>query len=199
MTDAPRIAAIVLAAGLATRMRGVDKLLALWQGRPLIEHAVQALPRHQLAQVLVVTGRNETALRAALAGQQIDFVANPDPAAGMGSSIACGAREIGGGIEAVLICLGDMPAVKPASIETLLAQFRPGRICVPVYRGRRGHPVLFAAAYLSALASLTGDQGGREILTAAAASVHEITIDDPGILLDVDTPDMLAMLTATGG
>jgi molybdenum cofactor cytidylyltransferase len=188
----PRIAAIVLAAGLGTRMGG-DKMLANLKGKALIAHAVQNLPTSELAQIVVVTGEDDSAIRAALADYSPLYVRNPDPAAGMGTSIACGAKAVRDEIDAVLICLGDMPLVRPATITALIAAFAAEpAIWLPVHGGQRGHPVLFPASYLPQLVQLSGDQGARTIL--AAAPVQQIETSDPGILIDIDTPAALAQL-----
>ena len=113
----------------------------------------------------------------------------------MGASIRAGVEGIAAATDAVLVCLADMPALRAAHVDALIDAFAdapPERICVPVHRDRRGHPVLFGAAHFPALCEIEGDRGARGILAAAAAHVREIDVSDDGILLDVDTLEDLA-------
>jgi molybdenum cofactor cytidylyltransferase len=86
-----------------------------------------------------------------------------------------------------------MPRVTHSSLEAVLAAFSTrDHIVVPSFEGRRGHPVVFGARYFGALRQLGGDTGAREILKQHAALVREVPVNDPGVLLDVDTPQDLA-------
>lgn len=185
MSAAPRLAAIVLAAGASTRFGGV-KLAARLHGRPLLAHALAAIPPMRR---IVVLGHH-AGIVAPLLPDGAEIVHNPDPAAGMGSSIACGARHLGAE-DAVFVVLGDMPHLAPADYHALAAAWRgAGDICVPVHGGRRGHPVLFGAAHFSQLALLAGDRGARRIFAAPQARISEVA-SSAGALRDYDTPNDL--------
>ncbi len=191
------ITAIVLAAGLSRRMGSANsKLLAPIDGTPMIRRSVEPLFACAIDEVIVVTGHGRPDIEAALSGLALRFVANPDYAAGMGSSLAAGAAAVRANADAVMVCLGDMPLVAPSTILSLTGAFAGAtdRICVPVLEGRRGHPVLFASAWLPALARLSGDSGARRILDSAGAFLLEVPVDDPGVLRDFDTPEQLAEL-----
>jgi len=102
-------------------------------------------------------------------------------------------------IDGAVICLGDMPRVTAALIDRLIDAFDPdaGRaICVPVYRGKRGNPVLWAARFFPEIDRLTGDVGARHLVAAHDSAVFEDACDDDGVLIDVDTPEILARLDA---
>jgi molybdenum cofactor cytidylyltransferase len=187
-----RIAALVLAAGRSTRMGGANKLTLPLRGAPLVCHAVDALYGTSVSEIVVVTGHDEAAVRAALRDRGVSFTHNPDYASGMGSSIAAGIAVVADA-DAVLLCLGDMPAVPAIVVEALIAAFTtPDAIVLPVHEGRRGHPVLFGSSHFPALRALSGDRGARDILAAASSDVIEIGCEDPGIHHDVDTPADLA-------
>ncbi|HMM75608.1 MAG TPA: nucleotidyltransferase family protein [Gammaproteobacteria bacterium] len=193
-----RVAAIVAAAGYGRRYGAERKLAAILAGRPVLAWTLDALRELPLAQrVLVVAPGDETA--AALArSAEASLAVNRDPAQGLGASIACGVRALSPDVDGVLIVLGDMPRVRPASIAVLLERLETlcdGAVVAPLHRGRRGHPVLFGAAHLPALAALTGDEGARAVL--AGAQLTSVDVDDPGVLLDIDTPADLA--AASGG
>lgn len=193
----PRIAAVILAAGRSSRMGGRNKLLAELDGRPLIARTVSAVLASRARPILVVTGHDAQALRAALAGvaDQIAFVHNDAHEGGLGSSLRAGVAALDADVEAALIVLADMPRLRAAQIDAVAAAFRSDAerdICAPFFAGRRGNPVLFPARCFPALRSLTGDRGGRDLLRDQAERVVAVEVDGDGVLADVDTPEELA-------
>ncbi len=171
------IAGIVLAAGLSRRM-GRPKLLLDWGGKPVIRRAVERVRVGGVDEVLVVVAR-EAAIREALSGLPVRFVENPEPEAGQASSIARGVAALGPGASAVLIALGDQPALPPEVIPRLVETFnQTGKaIVAPLYRGVQGNPVLFAAAVFPELRALTGDRGARSVLEKDPARVALVSFD----------------------
>jgi molybdenum cofactor cytidylyltransferase len=187
------ITAVVLAAGLARRM-GRQKLLLPLQGRPVIRWSVDAILPH-VDEVVVVTGHEAAAVRAALAGLTVRFAHNERPEEGQGSSIAVGVAALAPGTDAVLVALGDQPRLPAMAIPGLLEAFRRGgaAIVAPVYRGIQGTPVVFGAAVFSELLALTGDGGARTVVRARPERVREVAFDLP-MPDDVDTPEDYARL-----
>jgi molybdenum cofactor cytidylyltransferase len=184
-----RVTAILLAAGSSRRFGG-PKLLAPWRGRPLYEHALEALTAApEIAETLLVAQPGF----AAAPRPRCRFVANPDHAEGMGSSLRAGVRAAEES-DAYLIALADMPAVTPALIAALVACYREaGRaIVLPVCRGRRGHPVMIGAALREELLAVAGDVGAREIVRAHPELVGTFETEDEAVLFDVDRPADLA-------
>lgn len=194
MTEASRVGAVLLAAGGSRRFGDANKLLAELDGRPLLTWAAENLTSACLGRVVVVIGDEAPRLREALAEVAgLDIVENPNHAAGMGTSIACGIRHLQEDerLAGAMIALADMPHVRAATMAALAAAFDPeagAEIVVPVYDGRRGHPVLFARRFFDALAGLAGDVGGRQVIEDNADAVRELATDDRGIHVDVDTP-----------
>ena len=188
-----RLGIVVLAAGFGRRYGEENKLHQALNGRPVLAWALAALSRLPATSAIAVLAPDD-ALAAALALEAgFTPVPNPARATGMGGSIACGMRALSDEVDAVLIALGDMPRVTHSSLEALLAAFSArDQIVVPCCDGRRGHPVLFGVHHFSALRALDGDTGAREILKQHAALVREVPVNDPGVLLDVDTPQDLA-------
>jgi molybdenum cofactor cytidylyltransferase len=182
------IAAIILAAGLSRRM-GRQKLLLELQGTAVVRWAVEGVLPH-VDDPIVVTGREDVAVRVALAGLAVRFVVNPEPEAGQGTSIATGAAALAPGTAAALVVLGDQPRLPPEVIPTLLREReRSGKaIVAPVYRGTQGTPVLFAAEVFVELVRLGGDAGARAVVAARPERVARVSIETP-MPLDVDTPD----------
>src|SRR3989475_8119876 len=187
------IAGVVLAAGFARRM-GRQKLLLQLQGKPVVRWAVEhLLPR--VEDLVVVTGRDEAAVREALAGLDVRFATNPRPQDGQGSSIAVGVAALTPWTRAALIALGDQPRVPTDVAAKLLEAWkRTGKpIVAPVYQGTQGTPVLFGADVFAELRALSGDGGAKSIVQARRERVELVTIDAP-MPADVDTPEDYARL-----
>ncbi len=188
MAEMKAYGAVVLAAGLSRRLPGEDKLLKTYRGRPLLAHALETVAGLGLGDTVVVTGSAAVRISELARPWRLRCVRNDDAAAGMGGSIAAGVRALHGGLAGIFIVLGDMPEVMPEDYARLATAHkqRPERICVPVWEGRRGHPVLFGADHLSALAALAGDVGARGILREAA-DVLRVPAASAGVLVDLDT------------
>ena len=195
-----KVAALVLAAGQSRRMGQANKLLAPVEGRPMVAHAVDTMLASRAAPVIVVTGHQADAVRAALAGRPVIWAHNPDYALGLSSSLAAGLAALPEDVEGVVIGLGDMPRITAGQIDRLIAAFNPleGRaICVPTVQGKRGNPVLFATRFVPEMREIGGDVGARHLIGEHAEEVVEIELDDDGALLDIDTPEALAALIGT--
>ncbi len=194
-SGAPRIAAVVLAAGRASRM-GSNKLVAELDGEPIVRRTVQAVLGSQARPVVVVTGHEADAVRRALTGLDVRFVHNPAFADGMSTSLRVGLAAAGD-VEAALICLGDMPRLVPQHFDTVMEAFRsgdPDEIVVPTCDRKRGNPVLWPRRYFAEITALTGDVGARALIDRYADHVRLLALDDAAILIDVDTPAALAAL-----
>jgi molybdenum cofactor cytidylyltransferase len=176
---------VLLAAGAGSRFGG-DKLLAPLRGQPLVLHAINAL-RPAVSHIIAVVRPGSDQLTALLTQAGVQVAICEQAADGMGLSLACAARLAPTDAN-LLVALGDMPAVRPGTIERVTAALAAGAaIAVPSHGGRRGHPVGFAAWLVPALQALTGDQGARGLLREHAQAVLDIPVDDPGVLVDVDT------------
>ena len=204
---APRIAAIVLAAGQSRRMGAVNKLLASVDGKPMVAHVMESLKASQARPLVVVTGHDYAAVEAVLPpksgnGQGFTLTHNPDYASGLSSSLRRGLAALPESIDGVLVCLGDMPRVAPAVMNRLIAAFNPteGRaICVPTWQGKRGNPVLFARRFFAEMQEIAGDTGARALIGEHSEVVCEVPMDDDAVLLDIDTPEALAALGGVSG
>lgn len=192
---APRIAAVVLAAGMSSRMGGRNKLLREIGGMPMIRRSVEAVLASSAGPATVVTGRDEAEIRAALSGLNVSFVHNPDFAAGMAGSLKAGIAAVPGDADGVVVALGDMPFVTAHHIDRLIAAYDEdeGRtICVPTHDGKWGNPVLWSRRYFPEMLAITGDKGARELLHTYADKLCEVPMEDEGILRDFDTPEAFA-------
>ena len=182
------IAALVLAAGQSRRMDGVNKLLLSIDGRPLVARAVDAALASEADPVVVVTGFDAGAVRSRLEDCAVDFVHNADFAAGMGASLRTGIAALPPAVDGVVVCLADMPRVTAAHIDRLIAAFDGSGICVPVFAGRRGNPVLLPRRLFGDIMEIEGDTGARHLIGRHAQSIIAVAMDDDAVLADIDRP-----------
>jgi len=195
---APRVAAIVLAAGQGRRMGGPNKLAATIRGRPLSRIAAEAAVASRADPVVVVTGHEPELVRGALGGLDVRIVQNPDYADGLSTSLRRGLAALPEDVDGAVVLLADMPRVDANVVDRLIAAFDPAGgtlIVVPTFEGKRGNPVLWSRRLFAELATVAGDTGGRHLIGANADAVAEVEIG-PAVALDVDTPEALA---AAGG
>jgi molybdenum cofactor cytidylyltransferase len=191
---APRVAAIVLAAGRSSRMGGANKLLTEIEGLPMVTRAVDVALASRARPVIVVVGHDAPRLRAAIGDRPVTLIENPAYASGMASSLKAGIVALPVDIDGALVCLADMPQVGPQTLDRLIAAFNPleGRaICVPSWDAKRGNPVLWAKSFFPEIASLAGDVGARHLIGQYGELVAEVPMPDDGVLLDIDTPEAL--------
>jgi molybdenum cofactor cytidylyltransferase len=192
---APRVAAIVLAAGQSSRM-GSNKLLADLGGQPMIRRTVAAM-RQAADLTIVVTGRDASGVEAALSGLPVTFVHNAAFAEGLSTSLRAGLEALPPDTDAAVVALGDMPLVTPDAVRRLIAAYSPAEhrsIALPVFAGERGNPVLWGRQHFDALKSLTGDKGARALFDQYTDEIIEVAMEDDAVLRDADTPDALEEL-----
>ncbi len=181
------ITGILLAAGVGSRFGG-DKLLhPLVDDIPMVVRSCRNVSR-VLSEVVAVVADADSDPARLLAAEGVRIIPCEKAALGMGASIACGVAA-STNAEAWVIALGDMPFLKPNSIQCVVdALTHDALLAAPEYGGKRGHPVGFGKAFRNDLLQLQGDVGARHLLEENADQVRRILVDDPGILLDVDTP-----------
>lgn len=191
------IVGLLLAGGQACRF-GSDKLMhPLPGGEPIAVRSLRSLIDSGVDHCLAVVPPGRAVLGQALQATGADLHVCYACSQGMGHTLACGVQAT---LQASgwLIALADMPFVKSQTITRVGQRLRAGAaIAVPRYQSQRGHPVGFSERFAKALAALEGDRGAREVLRLNAACIDWVDVDDPGILLDVDTPaDLEAALHA---
>jgi molybdenum cofactor cytidylyltransferase len=189
------VAAVILAAGFASRMAPRNKLLILDKaGVEMVAAAAAAALASGADPVILVTGHQADLVRAAVAGLSVRTVFAERFAAGMSASLQAGIAAVPPACQAALICLADM-GVDGALMARILAAYEPlagRRIIVPTCGGQRGNPVLWDRRFFADFAALTGDAGARRLLDRHAADVWAFETGDPAVLADWDTPEDLA-------
>lgn len=191
-----KVTALVLAAGASSRF-GSQKLLAPLGGRPVLQHTLDAIAGSGLDDVVVVLGAEQSAVESAIAWRRERRVVNRRAQDGLSSSLRVGldAAADDAGVEAVLVALGDQPALRPAVIRAVLEAAATSP--VPFVRARYAgddapNPVLVRRAAWAAAAGLSGDRGLGPLLAAHPEQVLAVDVD--GANPDVDTPADLAAL-----
>jgi molybdenum cofactor cytidylyltransferase len=190
------VVGVVLAAGTSSRFGDANKLLVKWNGAAIVRHATEILRRSALDTVVVVVGHQATRVRAVLTDLDVTIVDNEDYEDGQATSVRRGveaARDVGA--DATLFALGDMPTVDVESVDHLVSAYHAGQgdALAAACDGTRGNPVLFDDCHADALADVTGDTGGRDILLSSEQSAL-VETGDRGVLLDVDRPDDIEAL-----
>lgn len=192
-SSAPKIAAIILAAGKSTRMGEVNKLTEEVAGSPMVARVVDAALTSRVSKIVVVTGHEHEKVEAALAARDVETIRNPDYDQGLSISLKAGIAALpktgSGAVDGAMVLLGDMPDVTSAHIDRLIAAFDPeeGRsICVPTWEGKRGNPVLWGAEYFEEIQGLTGDTGAKQLFADHAGEIAEVPMPDDATLKDID-------------
>ncbi|WP_019560983.1 nucleotidyltransferase family protein [Caldimonas manganoxidans] len=194
MSSSPVV--IVLAAGAGSRFEGAGHKLTQALGSTTVLGAtLQQVLASRLRLVVVTTSGLRDMVKGWVATQDVVVVpAGSDGAGehlGMGYSIAAGVRARGDA-SGWLVMPGDMPLVRPSTLRAVAMALSAHPVAYAQFQGRRGHPVGFAAELYSELAVLDGDQGARRILARYPAAAVEV--DDPGVLVDIDTrADLLSV------
>ena len=184
------ICSIVLAAGLSSRM-GVQKLLLPFGGKTVISHIVDQLLASSIGEVHVVVGHEAERISAELSGRAVSVVNNPNYKSGMLSSVRRGLRNLPEKCRAVMVVLGDQPSITTELIEQMLQSFAATEksILVPLYKGKRGHPILFSSQYRDEILTQYGDVGLRGLLRGHSGDIFELAVSTASVLCDMDCPE----------
>jgi molybdenum cofactor cytidylyltransferase len=191
------IAAAILAAGESKRM-GQPKALVPFQGSTFVDHLIAATRHPRVGITRVVLGAGADGIRANLNIDPSWIVVNADWPTGQLSSIHAAIRSLpAGGTEGILVCPVDHPLVSAHLVAALLAAFDSGgkRIVLPKHNGRRGHPVLFAAALYEELLAAPVTVGARQVVWNHAAEVAEVETEEEGVTLNLNDPETVRRAT----
>ncbi len=191
-----RVGAVILAAGLSTRVGDFKPLLSIGS-RTLLGHAINLFQTSGIEDIVVVKGHQSERLTQELSRYRCRSVLNENFADGMFSSVQSGVEALASANQAFFLLPVDIPLVQQRTILTLLAALNrdPARLVFyPEYRFRRGHPPLIRVDLISEILRFN-DQGGlKALLRRYHQQTRNILVNDPFIVLDIDTQGDLAFI-----
>ena len=167
---------------------GRPKALLPLRGKTFLENILEVIGATSIEHTVVVVGHHREEIEKCVM-PPVHVIFNPDYEQGMITSFQAGIRALPGQTSAALLFLVDHPLVDRTTIELLIAKSVPDRIVLPVYQGRRGHPVLFGSDILQEILALPAFQGANIVVRKDPNRIVQVSVDAPGILVDVDTPD----------
>ncbi|MEN4013191.1 MAG: nucleotidyltransferase family protein [Chloroflexota bacterium] len=193
MRIAKDVVAIVLAAGLSTRMNA-PKMLLPWGESTVLQTVLSTLRAGGIEKMVVVLGAAEKEIHRLLneTPLPISRVTNPNFANGeMSDSLKIGVGSVSVENRAVLIALGDQPQIEAATVQAILERFQSegSRLIVPSFNMRRGHPWLVEKSLWSDLNMLSPNFTMRDFFRKYNAEIDYLVVDTPSILQDLDTPE----------
>ncbi len=182
------IVAIILAAGESKRM-GYPKMLLPLNGKTMLGNVIGNIEGSDINNIIVVLGAEKTAILDVVSKTSAKSCYNDNYKDGMLSSVKCGFRNIPSDSDAVLVFQGDQPLILPNVINEVIDAHRSSDkgIVIPVYRNKRGHPLLICKQYFAEIDGLDNSEGLRSLAIKFSDDVLEIETNSPGILRDFDT------------
>src|SRR5262249_35458281 len=199
MERASEVSAVVLAAGMSRRM-GTPKQLLRIEGKTVLERTAAIVRASNAKEIGLVLGFAADTVEKEIPTGNIKVVRNPDYEQGMGTSLRAGLAAVNPAATAAIIVLADQPFVQPATLNQLIECHRTRRpqIVIPMFRGFRGNPVLLDRSAFAEVRELSGDVGCRAIFGKHTENIYKLPMDDPGILLDIDSREDFAALAKIG-
>jgi molybdenum cofactor cytidylyltransferase len=195
------VSAVVLAAGMSTRM-GRNKLLLRFRDKPLIVHAVDTLLAAKVDEVNVVVGHESEKVWDQLEayvsqvsnraqGGRVRLVENPDYRDGLSTSVRTGVQAVSSEAKAIMIYLADQPLLEPDDVDRIIAAFAVAKeknktIVVPFFKGERGNPVILDASLRDSILGIAGDVGCKGVIKRYPEKVYAIEMENDHVVRDVD-------------
>lgn len=182
------VSVILLAAGESKRM-GKPKLLLPLGGGTVLGQTVDNLLSSNADEVIVVLGANTQEMEKAITGKPVKVVFNPDYRQGMSTSLITGLKQVSTRAQRVMVALCDQPFIEKKTYNKLVNESLNSDkgITVPLYKTKRGNPIIFAIGYKEELMQLKGDVGGREILRKHPDDILEVAVDSGSIYINLNT------------
>jgi len=186
------LAAVILSGGASSRM-GSPKALLPYQGRPFLEHLLEVVQNPKIGVRRVVLGAHAEPITRAIDLDPDEIVINHEWEKGQLSSIQAGLRSLPRGTDGMVLCLIDHPLISAKLVDALIDQFYATRapIVLPMFEGKRGHPVIFSETLYEELHRAPADVGARSVVWAHAKEISELATVEEGCILNLNDPGTL--------
>lgn len=188
------IPAIVLAAGMSTRMGRAKAMLPIGGGDTFLSRIVRTFQRAGVDDIVVVVGYQFEPVVTSVedAGLAVRFARNDDYERGQWSSLVCGLNMVDRpGVRAALLTLVDAPLVAPSTVRAVIDRYNRTHAAIvrPVRADAHGHPVLIDRALFDEIRRADPAAGAKPVIRAHVTAEGEVEVDDEGAFVDVDTPE----------
>jgi molybdenum cofactor cytidylyltransferase len=203
------VSAVVLAAGMSTRM-GRNKLLLSFRDKPLVVHAVETLLASKASEIIVVLGHESekvwdqlevfaSQISTGAQMSRVRLVKNPDYRNGLSTSVQTGVQAVSPEASALMIYLADQPLLEPGDVDRIIAAFRAAKtenksIVVPFFKGKRGNPVILDASLRDSILGIAGDVGCKGVIKRYPEKVYAVEMENDHVVRDVDDIQAYARL-----
>jgi molybdenum cofactor cytidylyltransferase len=186
------LAAVILSGGASRRM-GSPKALLSYQGRPFLEHLLEVAHHPKIGLRRVVLGADRAPIAKEVNLARDEIVINDQWEKGQLSSIHAALRSLPAETDGIILLLIDHPLISSVLVGELIDSFyNSGKsIVLPVYEGRRGHPVIFSSALYQELENAPLETGARSVVWAHAGDVQVVRTNEEGCVLNLNDPDTL--------
>lgn len=185
-----RIGAVILAAGMSSRMGEAKQLLRLGENT-VLGQVLENVRSSLVYEVVLVLGHAAEKIKERISTENLTVVNNDSYQQGMGTSLRAGLAALSPAVDAALIVLADQPFIRPQTLDLLMDQYKrsSAQIVIPTYKGFRGNPVLLDRSVFPEVMALTGDIGCRAIFGNHLEGIVKQPVEDIGILLDLDSKE----------
>jgi molybdenum cofactor cytidylyltransferase len=186
------LAGVILSGGASRRM-GAPKALIPYQGRPFLEHLLEITQHPKISTRRVVLGPHAEPIARQVHLHADEIVINDEWEQGQLSSIQAALRSLPPDVDGMLLLLIDHPLISAALVGELIDAFYSSKklIVLPLYEGRRGHPLIFASALFAELLQAPLEVGARHVVWQHQDQIHTVQTNEEGCVLNLNDPDTL--------